>query len=176
MRVFLPLLLVSVSVSVHSTVANALTPEELQIYERQYYQLQYYKLKYPKEIFNYCVDRYGTIDKYETLSPALGGCMVRQKKLKDSIIDDAIHQLGGPSLAQEIYDECVDYYPTNSVARIGECVQTRLVLRRKLKADSVEKEIYLKCDLKWRKHGAGAVDNCSRAQANFYRDNGQLEE
>lgn len=173
MRVFLPLLLLSVSV--HSTVAHALTPEELQIYERQYYELRYYKLKYPNEIFNYCVDKYGTIDKYETLSPALGGCMVRQKKLKDSIIGDAIHRLGSPSLAQEIYDECVEYYPKNGVTRIGKCVQTRLVLRRKLQADSVEKEIYLKCDLKWRKHGAGAVDNCSRAQANYYRDNGQLE-
>jgi hypothetical protein len=162
MRVFLPLLLLSVSV--HSTVAHALTPEELQIYERQYYELRYYKLKYPNEIFNYCVDKYGTIDKYETLSPALGGCMVRQKKLKDSIIGDA-----------KIYDECVEYYPKNGVTRIGKCVQTRLVLRRKLQADSVEKEIYLKCDLKWRKHGAGAVDNCSRAQANYYRDNGQLE-
>jgi hypothetical protein len=150
MRVFLPLLLLSVSV--HSTVAHALTPEELQIYERQYYELRYYKLKYPNEIFNYCVDKYGTIDndKYETLSPALGGCMVRQKKLKDSIIGDAIHRLGSPSLAQEIYDECVEYYPKNGVTRIGKCVQTRLVLRRKLQADSVEKEIYLKCDLKWR--------------------------
>ncbi len=146
MRVFLPVLLLSMNV--HSTVAYALTPEELQIYERQYHELQFYKLKYPEEIFNYCVDKYGTIDKYETLGPALGGCMVRQKKLKNSIIGDAIRRLGSPSLAQEIYDEYVDYYPTSGVARIGGCVQTRLVLRRKLQADSVEKEIYLKCDLK----------------------------
>jgi len=102
--------------------------------------------------------------------------MVRQNKLRDSIIKNANHQLGKPSLAQEIYDECVDYYPTNSVARIGKCVQTRLVLARKLQDDSIEKQIYLKCDLKWRKHGPGAVDNCSRALANRYRDNGQLEE
>jgi len=174
MRVFLSVLLLSTTV--YFTVADALTPEELELYERQYYELQYYKLKYPEEIFNYCVNKYGTIDKYETASPALGGCMVRQKKLKDSIIDNAIHELGKQSLAREIYDECVDYYPANSVARIGGCVRTRLVLRRKLQADSVEKKIYLKCDLKWRKHGSGAVDNCSRAQANYYRDNGQLEE
>jgi len=174
MRIFLPVLLLSTTV--YFTAAAALTPEELQIYERQYYELQYYKLKYPEEIFNYCVNEYGTIDKYGAAGPALGGCMVRQKKLRDSIIADAIRRLGSPSLAQEIYDECVDYYPKNSVARIGGCVRTRLVLRRKLQDDSVEKEIYLKCDLKWRKHGSGAVENCARAQANYYRDNGQLKE
>ena len=162
--------------NVHSTVAHALTPEEIQFYEQQYYELQHYKLKYPEEIFNYCVDKYGAVYNYRAAGPALGSCMIRQKKLKDSIIGNAIHELGSPPLAQEIYDECVDYYPTNSVARIGKCVQTRLVLRRKLQADSVEKEIYLKCDLKWRKHSSGAVDNCSRAQANYYRDKGQLKE
>lgn len=174
MRVFLSVFMLSMNL--HFTVAHALTPQELQLYEQQYYELQYYKLKYSEEIFNYCVNKYGTIDKYRTAGAALGGCMVRQKKLKDSIIDNAIHELSSPSQAQEFYDECVDYYPTNSIARIGKCVLTRLVLRSKLQADSVEKEIYLKCDLKWRKHGSGAVDNCSRAQANYYRDNGQLEE
>ncbi len=132
MRVYLPVLLLSMNV--HSTVVHALTPEEIQLYERQFYELQYYKLKYTEETFDYCVD------KYRTAGPALRGCMVRQKKLKDSIIDNAIHELGSPSLAQEIYDECVDYYPTSGVARIGGCVQTRLVLRRKLQADSVERK------------------------------------
>lgn len=174
MRVFLTVLLLTMNL--HSTVAFALTPEEIEIYKRKFYELQYYKLKYTEEIFDYCVDKHGTIDKYEALSPALGGCMVRQKKSKDRIIGDANRRLGSPSLAQGIYDECVNYYPKNGVARIGKCVQTRLVLRRKLKASSIEKEIYLKCDLKWRKHGSGAVDNCSRAQANYYQDKGRLEE
>ena len=174
MKIFLSVLLSSASL--YFEVANALTPEEVQIYEQQYYQLQYYKLKYPEEIFNYCVDKYGTIDKYEATSPALGGCMIRQKKSRDNIIDDAIHQLGSPSLAQKIYDDCVGYYPKNGVTRIGECVETRIVLRSKLQKVSIEKEIYLKCDLKWRKHGSGAVDNCARAQANYYRENGQLSD
>ena len=174
MRIFLSALLLSASV--YFEVANALTPGEVQIYEQQYYQLQYYKLKYPAEIFNYCVDKYGTIDKYEATSPALGGCMIRQKKSRDSIVDDAIHQLGSSSLAQQIYGECVGYYPKNSVTRIGECVETRLVMGSKLQKNSIEKEIYLKCDSKWRKHGSGAVDNCARAQANYYRENGQLRD
>lgn len=162
--------------SLYSTGGNALTPEELERYERQYYQLQYYKLKYSEEIFDYCVNKF--IDRYGsgTASPALGGCMVRQKKVKDGIIADASDRLGEPFLAQEIYLECVDFYPNNSVARIGACVQTRLVLKEKLEDDSIEKEIYLQCDFKWRKHSSGAIDNCARAQANYYRDNGELSD
>ena len=174
MRVFLPLIFLITTG--YFTVADALTPEEVQIYEQQYYELQYFKLKYPEEIFNYCVNEHGTIDKYVPTNPALGGCMVRQKKLRDRIIDNAIDQLGRSSLAQEIYDECVDYYPKNSVARIGGCVRTRLVLREKLQKESIEKEIYLNCDLKWRKHGSGAVDNCARSNANYYREKGQLRD
>jgi hypothetical protein len=174
MRIFLSVFLLSASV--YFEVADALTPEEVQIYEQQYYQLQYYKLKYPAEIFDYCVDKYGTIDKYEATSPALAGCMIRQEKSRDSIIDDANRQLGSSSLARKIYAECVDYYPENGVTRIGKCVQTRLVLRDKLQKSSIEKEIYLKCHLKWRKHGSGAVDNCARSQANYYRENGQLRD
>jgi len=174
MRVFLAVLLLSMNL--HSTVADALTPEELEIYQRQYHELQYYKLKYSEEIYNYCVNKFGSIDKYATAGPALGGCMVRQKRSKDNIFNDASRRLGRRSLVQEIYDECVDFYPNNSVARIGECMQTRLALRRKLQDDSIEKAIYQKCDLKWRKHSSGAIDNCARAQANYYRDNGQLSD
>ncbi len=174
MRIFLSVLMLSASV--YFEAADALTPEEVQIYEQQYYQLQYYRLKYPGEIFSYCVDKYGTIDRYEAANPALGGCMIRQKKSRDSILDDASHELGSSSLAQKIYDECVSYYPKNSVIRIGECVETRLMLRSKLQKGTIEKEIYRKCDLKWRKHGSGAVDNCARSQANYYRENGQLKD
>ena len=34
--------------------------------------------------------------------------------------------------------------------------------------------IYQKCELKWRKHGPSAIDNCSRMEENYYRDKGML--
>jgi len=100
--------------------------------------------------------------------------MIEQNTIKNRILGVAHDQLGRRSLAQDIYDDCVDYHPINGVARISKCVMTRLVLNSKLENDSVEQEIYQKCDFKWRKHGFRAIDNCARTQANYYRDTGQL--
>ncbi len=102
--------------------------------------------------------------------------MSKQNKLKNNILEYAHDQLGRRSLAQGIYDECLDYYPTSGVKRISKCVKTRLVLRSKLGDETVEKKIYQKCDYKWRKHGLSAIDNCSRMEANYYRDKGTLRD
>ena len=161
----------SILVLIISTSPTALygaaTDENIN-YEYDFYLLQQYKLKYTNEIFDFCVGKYGTTGS------APGGCMIGQNKIKNRILDLAHDQLGRRSLAQDIYDDCLDYHPINGVARISECVRTRLVLNGKLGNDLVENEIYRKCDFKWRKHSFRAIDNCARTQANYFRDKGQL--
>ena len=153
-----------------STVLYAAETGQQTNYEHDYYLLQNYKLIYTDEIFEFCVDKYGTIGH------KMRSCMIRNDKLKKNILSDALEQLGRQSLAQSIYDDCVDYYPMNGVARISECVKTRLDLGGKLKDDTIEKIIYQKCDFKWRKFGFRAIDNCSSAEARYYRDKGLLKD
>ena len=138
--------------------------------EHEFYLLQHYKLVYAKEIFDFCVHNFGL------KGPSLRRCLIRNDKLKQRILNVAQDQLGRRSLAQGIYDECLDYHPTQGVGRIAKCVETRLVLASRLKDDAIEKKIYDKCDFKWRIHGYMAIDNCARAEANNYRDKGVLRD
>jgi hypothetical protein len=144
----------------------------------QYYNdlLKHYKLIYTEEIFDYCIEKYGTIGSNLAIGSRLGSCMKKQDKLRNRILNYAQDQLGRRSLAQGIYDDCIDYYPMNGVARISKCVKTRLALDSKLKDDTIEKIIYQNCDFRWRKHGSGAIHNCSTSEANYYHDKGQLRD
>ncbi len=159
---------------------------ENELYLHQYELLLYYKQIYAEEetIFDYCVREYnkenksfqsGLYGRFD-IGSKVGACTRRQVKLKDVILGYAQDQLGERSLAQGIYDECIEYYPESGVTRISKCVKTRIVLDSKLEDDIVEKKIYQKCDSKWRKHGASAINNCSITEANYYRDKGQLRD
>ncbi|MDC1288210.1 hypothetical protein N8198_10030 [Gammaproteobacteria bacterium] len=153
-----------------STVLFAANRNQQTNYENDYYLLQHYQLIYTREIFDFCVDRHGTSGHN------MRSCMIHNDKLKKDILSDALDQLGRNSLAQRVYDDCVDYYPTNGVARISECVETRLDLADTLKDHAIEKVVYQKCDDKWRKHGFKAIDACSRSEARYYRKNGSLRD
>ena len=162
-RVLVAMTALTISVSV-----NSAPMDEQGFSEIDYYLLLHLKQAYSEEIFDYCVNKHGPVG-YKMQS-----CMIRNDKLKRKVFADAQDQLGRQSLAQGIYNECLDYYPMQAVARIVRCVETRLVLNSKLKDSTVEKKIYEKCDFKWRKHGALAIDNCARTDASYYRDKGVL--
>lgn len=155
-------------ISMLTTTLYAAKKDERINLEAQYYLLKSYKLTYTEEIFDYCVEKHGTI------ASAAGACMIRQNKIKNGILDYAHDQLGRRSLAQGIYDDCTDYHPKHGARRIRECVKTRLMLDKKLEDDIVEKKIYQKCDFKWRKHGSSAINNCSITEATHYSEKGQL--
>jgi hypothetical protein len=157
-------------ISVVSAALSAANLQERDLTEHEFYLLEKYKLTYSKEIFDYCITKHGV---YGHMA---GNCMSKQDQLKNKILEYAHDRLGRRSLAQSIYDECLDYHPTRGVKRISKCVRTRLVLRSKLGDEAIEKKIYQKCDFKWRKHGASAIDNCSRMEANYYRDQGKLRD
>ena len=149
---------------------NTFARDERNITEHEFYLLQHYKLIYTEEIFDFCVDKHGTT------GTALGSCMIKQSKLKKMIFNVAHRQLGRRSLVQKVYDECADYYPVVGVARINQCVRTRLMLDTKLENDAIETIIYDNCESKWRKHGASAINNCAVHEANHYREKGRLQE
>jgi len=157
-------------ISMLTTALFAAKTDERINLENQYYLLKSYKLRYTEEIFDYCVEKNGP------LVSAAGGCMIRQNKIKERILDYAHDQLGRRSLAQSIYDDCTDYHPKNGVKRISECVKTRLMLGEKLEDDIIEEKIYQKCDFKWRKHGSSAINNCAITEANYYRQKGKLRD
>jgi len=177
--VVISILTICISGNLAPTNASPLT-------EHEFYLLQHYKQVYAEEprIFDYCVGKYKEEPKSFQSDPfrqfaigsKVGSCMRKQIKLKDKILDYAQNQLGRRSLAQGIYDECTDYYPKKGVARISKCIKTKLVLDSRLEDDIVEKKIYQKCDTKWRKHGSSAIDNCSRTEATYYREKGQLRD
>jgi len=143
--------------------SNAATTNEQNLIEHEFYLLQHYKLICTEEIFDFCVEKHGT------RGSKVGSCMARHNKLKNKILNDAHDQLGRRSLAQSIYDECLEYHPMKGVRPIGKCVYTRLYLHRELNDDSEERRVYQKCNLKWRKHGYAAVDTCARSEVNYYR-------
>jgi len=162
--------LLALAMSIVSVPGSAATTEEQALRDHQYYLLRNYKLIYPEEIFDYCLDEFGP------WTPGLGGCLSKNDKLKRRILNDARDQLGIQSLAHSIYDECLDFYPLEGVKPVGECVYTRLYLRRELDDDTEEKRIYQKCNLKWRPHGYDAVDTCARSEVNFYKRWGKFDD
>jgi len=155
--------LVALAALIISVPCFANTANEQALYEHQYYMLRNYKLLYPEEIFDFCVDKFGPY------GAGLGSCMRKNEDLKQRILTDAQEQLGNQSLAQGIYDECLEYYPMDGVKPIGECTYTRLYLQRELDDDSEERRVYRKCNLKWREHGYNAIDTCTRSEVNYYR-------
>lgn len=128
------------------------------------------KQVYSSEIFDYC------LKEHDANGFLVAGCTERQQVRKERLFRNAQSQLGRRSLVQPIYDDCVDYYPDRGVARIGSCVDARLKLRDKLDNDPVEREIYDRCDKKWRKHGSRSITTCSIHAANYYRREGRLRD
>ena len=165
-----PITAIIFAVSTLALAVEAPTPEELRLLQHDYYLMEKLRLTYSDEIFDYCVKQHGSV------AAAAAGCMSKQDKFKTSILEEAQDQLGTHSLAQEVYDDCLDYYPRHSVQRIRECVRTRLALTSRLQDDDVEKTIYRRCDVKWRDHGFRSVDNCCSAQARYFLQNGKLRE
>ena len=132
--------------------------------------LMHLKQVYSSEIFDYC------LEEHNANGYLVAGCTERQQARKERLFRNAQSQLGRRSLVQSIYDDCVDYYPDRGVARIGSCVDARLLLRDKLDNEPVEREIYERCDKKWRKHGSRAITTCSIHAANYYRREGRLRD
>ena len=130
-------------------------------------ELKWLSERYPRHIFDYCLDLH-------PFEPGLRKCLSRQMRIRKQVLINAIDQLGTYDDALALYYECRDYYPISGVVPIGECVETRLILRRKLEFEVVEKFIYEKCDQKWRRHGPLSVRNCAANSANKYRNLGQL--
>jgi len=189
------LCILTLSTALYAAKTAERTSAEYEYYLNEYRLLQHYQQVYAGEkmLFDYCVGKYhGRYAEPKSFQSAplgrfggfggfaigsrVGVCMRKQIKLKDKILKYAQDQLGGRTLAQVIYDECTDYYPKNGVARTSKCVKTRLMLARKLKDYIVEKKIYQKCDSKWRKHNSSAINSCSIAEANYYRDKGKLRD
>lgn len=137
-------------------------------YEHSYYVLESFRLRYSEDLFNYCVEEHGISNV------TIGSCLLREQKLQKRILDEAQDELGRRSLAQAIYDVCRDYYPLFSVARIDDCIRTHLMLINRLEQSKVRQTIYDLCDVKWRKHSARAVNNCSILEANYYRNKGRF--
>jgi hypothetical protein len=100
--------------------------------------------------------------------------MRRQKTLKASVLRLAQDQLGMQSLAQSVYDDCLEYYPVMGMERIAACVKSRLMLNSKVNDISIEKVIYHSCETKWRKHGFRAVQNCCIHSGNYYLRFGEM--
>ena len=136
-----------------------------------YEALMYYKTLYGSEIFEYCLT-----NEHSGHITSLVNCLEGQQRRKEQILRKGQAQLGQRSLAQAIYDDCVDYSTDQGVAGIGHCVDTRPVLRDKLDDEAVEREIYRRCYLKWRKHSAGAINTCAGHAANYYRAKGELRD
>ena len=165
MRIFI--LIALLSTAPLSGVRGATAIQDLEILEHDYYLLEHYRLSYSPDIFDYCVSKHGTVAR------AAGSCMAKQDRQKKRALKKALEQLGRHSLAQAVYDYCLDYYPVNSAVRVSKCVYTRLDLNLKLEDETVEKEIYHLCDVKWRDHGYGSVDNCSTAEARYFQRTGE---
>ena len=153
-----------------SVSGSAATTDEQDFYKHQYYLLRHYDLIYTKEIFDFCVNKKGSVGS------KLKRCLRENDKLKRRILNDAREQLGRQSLAQSDYDECLDYHPMEGVRPIGECVYTKLYLHRELNDDFEERRVYQKCNLKWREHGYNAVDTCARGEVTYYRRWGKYDD
>lgn len=166
MRILIAALIFAVSTL--ALAVEAPTEKDLRILEHDYRVMESLRLTYSEEIFEYCVKKHGTV------ASAAAGCMMKQDRYRTEILEEALEQLGRQSLALALYDDCLDYYPMHSVARISQCVRTRLDLQDRLQDDFAERHIYQFCDVKWRKHGHLSVDNCSNAQARYYLRTGDF--
>ena len=123
-----------------------------------------------KEVFDYCVDEHG-VD-----SRRLPPCLKRQEDIKTGILERAQRQLGLRSLAEFLYHDCLDFYLGEAISKTAACVETRLLLRKRLNQAVAEAEIYRRCDSKWRKHGLRAVKNCSVHAARYFKDTGKYRD
>lgn len=133
-----------------------------------YQDLKFFEQAYPQEIYDYCTEKY-LVDLYE-----LATCLDRQASMKNNILRVAQDQLGLQSLAQLVYDDCLEYYPATGMGRIVACVKTRLMLNSKIENFLIEKEIHQSCEMKWRKHGFKAVQNCCLHSGNYYLRFGEI--
>lgn len=165
MRIFI--LAVLVAIAPVSAASGANSTRDLRVLEHDYYLMESYRMRYSPDIFDYCVGKHGTVAR------AAGSCMLKQDREKKRVLKKALEQLGRHSLAQAVYDDCLDYYPVNSAVRVSKCVYTRLDLDLKLDDDVAEQKIYQFCDAKWRDHGYRSIDNCSTTQARYYLRTGE---
>ena len=142
-----------------------------QSFSRQYHErLVYYRSVYPDEIFGYCWQLY-----YKKIRK-LKKCLDNQFDWRKKILAEARQQTGSNTLAQVIYDDCLAYYPSNGVGRIGACVDTRLILFERVGDIAVERSIYRKCESKWRHSGAPAIDVCCAHEGSYYQRHGELRD
>jgi hypothetical protein len=168
MRIFISVaLLLITTLSVRGAAAAS---QELEILKHDYYLLEHYRLTYSPDIFDYCVKKHGSVARFAS------SCMEKQDRHKKRALKKALEQLGRHSLAQAVYDDCLDYYPYNSALRVSKCVYTRLNLNLMLEDETVEKTIYHLCDVKWRKRGYRSVDNCSTSDARYFQRTGDYRD
>ena len=165
---WIPISLALLAVTTSSIALGAEPTRDLRVLEHDYYLMEHYRLIYSREVFDYCVQKHGTVAR------AAGSCMMKQERQKKRILREALEQLGTQSAGQLVWGDCLDYYPNHSAVRIGHCVRTRLDLNEKLEDESVEKKIYHACDMKWREHGYRSIDNCSTTQARYFLRSGKL--
>ena len=148
----------------------AMTPDEQEEYRRKKLRLSYYREAYSKEIYGYCARN------FRNKESRLVRCLDWHDRLKGEILANAQRYFGSESLAQGIYDQCYDYHPYEGVARIGECVSTRLKINKLVADEAIEKQIYHGCYRKRSKHGASAINNCANSDARYYRRTGILRD
>ena len=168
MRIFISV--ASLLITTLSVGGGAAASQEFEILKHDYYLLEHYRLTYSPDIFDYCVKKHGSV------AGLAGSCMEKQDRHKKRVLKKALEQLGRHSLAQAVYDDCLDYYPYNSAWRVSKCVYTRLDLNLRLEDETVEKTIYHLCDEKWRKHGYRSVDNCSTSEARYFLRTGDYRD
>ena len=125
---------------------------------------------YSQEVFDYCLKKHG-VDP-----PQLQGCMLRQEGFRTDILERAHKQLGRRSLAEMLYYDCLDFYRGAPISKTVKCVETRLILRKRLNQPDAEAEIYRRCEVKWRKHSIRAVRNCSVSAASYFEDTGKYRD
>ena len=132
-------------------------------------RLRYYRGIYSDDIFTPCY-RSHVRDIVK-----MGHCLRKQQKIKDSILARTQRQLGTLALAQAVYDECLDYHPWSGLGRVATCIDTRLVLRARVEDLAIERQIYRKCETKWRKQPK-AIDGCCRHEGRYYQESGELRD
>ena len=135
----------------------------------RYYRLKLLREFYSREIYNYCTNKFEV-----ELSIQLQNCMMQQKQLKDRIFKKAQRQLGQNSAVQQLFNDCLNVDPLAGMSRIGKCMDIRLDLRERIDQPVIEREIYERCQQKWRQHGTGAIRNCASHEANYFLDKGEL--
>lgn len=170
-RLTLVLLLAACPVNAGDTALAYEHRRDSELSSGQYHErLVYYRSVYPGEIFGFCWQfHHSEIRKLEK-------CLDKQLDRRKRILAEARRQTGSNTLARVVYDDCLEYYPANGVGRIGACVDTRLVLFDRVGDIAVEREIYRKCESKWRHSGAPAIDVCCAHEGSYYRRFGEMRD